>query len=138
MSCLIECSFNSVFSEHLTYVLLVSVVQKVVYKVFVLWCLFTSQEYESCFPFVWYDWAFDFAISLGAFRFEFFSKLNILVIIVLTNVFEVGPTRSCFILLVFFVILYMYVKVQITTLFHLYYFKFKQLYVQDYFVYTQF
>ena len=31
----------------------------------------SSKEYDSCYPLVWCVWAFDFAIWLGPFLFEF-------------------------------------------------------------------
>ena len=37
-----------------------------------------SQEHVGYYPFVWYVWAFDFAIWLGAFRFEFSSEFCII------------------------------------------------------------
>ena len=40
-----------------------------------------SQEYDSCFPFVWWVCAFDFVIWQGAFRFEFSSEFGIFVIL---------------------------------------------------------
>ena len=39
-----------------------------------------GQEYDSCCPFVWCVWAFDFAILWGAFRFEFPLEFSIFVI----------------------------------------------------------
>ena len=35
-----------------------------------------SQDYDSCYPFVWYVWAFDFAIWLGTFL--FFPRRSVL------------------------------------------------------------
>ena len=45
-----------------------------------------SQEYDSCCPFVWCVWAFDFAIWLGTFLSEFPSEFSIFVILLFTNV----------------------------------------------------
>ena len=36
----------------------------------------TIQEYNSVYPFVWCAWAFDFAIWLGTFLFEFSSRFS--------------------------------------------------------------
>ena len=41
----------------------------------------TSQEYDSCYPFIWCVCAFDFAIWLRTFRFEFSSEFSIFVIL---------------------------------------------------------
>ena len=41
----------------------------------------SSQEYDSCFQFVWCVLSFDFAIKLGTFRFEFFSEFSSFVIL---------------------------------------------------------
>ena len=40
----------------------------------------TSQEYDSCCPFIWCVLSFDFAIWLGTFRFKFSSEFSIFVI----------------------------------------------------------
>ena len=46
----------------------------------------SSQEYDSCYLFVWCIWAFDFAIWLGTFRFEFSSEFSILLILLFPTV----------------------------------------------------
>ena len=42
------------------------------------------EEYDSCYPFLWCIWAFDFAIWLETFRFEFSSEFSIFRILLFT------------------------------------------------------
>ena len=51
----------------------------------------TSQEYDSCFPFVWSVLSFDFDIWLGTFCFEFSSEFSIFV----TLHFRVNIISAC-------------------------------------------
>ena len=48
--------------------------------------LVPSQEYDSCYPFVWCAWTFDFANWLGTFRFKLSMSFGIFVIILLVQV----------------------------------------------------
>ena len=45
-----------------------------------------SQEYDSCFPYIWCVWALDFAIFKGTFRFEFYLKIVLFFVILLSSV----------------------------------------------------
>ena len=62
-----------------------------------------SQEYDSWYPFVWCVWAFDFAIWLGIFRFEFSSKFSIFVILLIIKDIQTvqnleNMAKMCFLL----------------------------------------
>ena len=47
-----------------------------------------SQEYDSCYPFVWCVWALDFAIWLRTFLFGFTSEFSIFVILLFSILFK--------------------------------------------------
>ena len=44
-----------------------------------------SQEYDSCYPFVWCVWAFGFVIFMGLSILNFFSEFSIFVILLFDN-----------------------------------------------------